>query len=174
MTVLLNGAKYPESNIGNLEDLVKVPYVEGNSILAFLHTGYYHVHGASFLRPDKAVPVVLTSAAGAWDISGAKTEIIAANNITKDFDIHWISIYDISTALYGVIDIFAGGVGSEVLIGSVDIGRSASGSRETALPIMIPQQLANTRISARLTTNNAGAQTCGIKLIGHVYSKSLT
>jgi len=161
--------------VGGKTDYVVVPYTEGNpSIMGFLHTGYYHVHGASFLYPDKADPVTLTSNAASWNDTGNKIEVIPANAITKDFDLHWCSMANISNTLYGVIDIFAGGAGVEVKIGSVDVIRTSNFSREGYAPVQIPQQPANTRISARLSDSTTSAQTIKIKFYGHVYSTSMS
>lgn len=161
--------------IGNKQDFVTVPYSEAaNSILAFLHTGYYHVHGASFLYPDKADPVTLTSHADSWNATGTIVEIIPANTITKNFDLHWISMADISAELYGVIDLFSGGAGAEIKIGSVDVIRTSNFSREGYAPVQIPQQPANTRISARFSDSTTSQRTVKIKLYGHVYSNNLT
>lgn len=162
------------TNVGELEDLVTVPYEEGNPVLAFLHTGYYHVHGAAFLYPDKAVPVTLNSAAAAWGETGAITEVIPANAITKDFDLHWASLSDISATLDGVVDIFAGESGSEVKIGSVDVSRTSNFSREGAAPAQVPQQPANTRISCRFSDSTTSTRSVRVKFYGHVYSESLT
>jgi len=53
--------------VGDVSDYVGVPFVaNANTVLAYLQTGYYHVHGASFIYPDKAVPVQLTAAAPSW------------------------------------------------------------------------------------------------------------
>jgi len=161
--------------IGNKTDLNVVPFADGdNSIMAHLQTGYYHVHGASFIYPDKAVPITLTSAIASWAETGAIVEIIPANGIIKNFDLHWCSISDISATLDGVIDIFAGPALSEVKIGSVDVVRTANFSRENAMPVQVPQQPANTRISARFTDSTASSRTVRIKLYGHVYATSLT
>ena len=162
-------------NIGEKSDFVLVPYQESvSSILAFLQTGYYHVHGASFLYPDKAVPVTLTSAIASWAETGNITEVIPANGIIKNFDLHWASISDISAALDGVIDIFAGPALSEVKIGSVDVVRTANFSRENAVPVQVAQQPANTRISCRFTDSTGSARTVRVKFYGHVYSGTLT
>lgn len=163
------------SNIGLKSDLVAVPYQESiNSVLAFLHTGYYHVHGASFLYPDKAVPVTLTSGIASWDDPGSFTEIIPANAITKDFDLHWASLSDISATLDGVVEVYAGLAGNEVKIGAVDVVRTSNFSRENPVPVQVPQQPANTRISAKFFDSTTSARTVRIKFYGHVYDESLT
>lgn len=162
-------------NIGSRGDLVVVPYKEGkNTLMAFSHTGYYHVHGAAFIYPKYAAPITLTSAVAAWAITGAITEIIPSNAIKKDFDLHWASMSDISATLDGIIDIFAGEAGSEVLIGSVDVVRTSNFSREGAAPSQVPQIPANTRISCRFTDSTASSRTVRVKFYGHVYSESLT
>lgn len=162
------------TNVGEKTDLVSVPYVEGNSLLAFNHTGYYHVHGASFVLPKYAAPVTLTSAVASWATTGNIIEVIAANAIVKNFDLHWASIADISANLYGIVDIFSGLAGAEVLIGSVDVSRTDNFSQEGQKPVQIPQQPANTRISCRFSDSTTSAQTCTIKFYGHVYGTSLT
>lgn len=164
-----------KSLIGSISDYVAVPFVAGtNTVIGYLQTGYYHVHGASFLYPDKADPVTLTSNAASWNQTGTIAEIIPANAITKAFDLHWCSASDISANLYGVVDIFAGAGGAEVKIGSVDVTRTSNFAQEGNKPLQIPQQPANTRISARFSDSTSSAQTVKVKLYGHVYSTSLT
>ena len=165
-----------DERIGDYQDLVSIPFSSAdlNTLFAYLKTGYYHVHGASFLYPDKVSPILLTSSAAAWSETGDIIEIIPSGAITKPFDLHWASIWDVSNALYGVVDIFAGPVGSPVKIGAVDIGRTANFSRESNLPVQVPQQPANTRISCRFSDSTTSSRTCRIKFYGHVYSTSLT
>lgn len=161
--------------VGNLTDFIAVPFVSGvNTIMGFLVTGYYHIHGASFVYPDKANPVTLTSNAATWNATGTIAEVIPANAITKPFDLHWIQIADISAALYGIVDIYSGGSGSEVLIGSVPVARNAALTLEGFAPVQIPQQPANTRISCKFSDSTSSAQTVRVKFCGHVYSASLT
>ena len=167
----LAGAK--AAALGVVTDEVTVPFVVGQTALAFLHTGYYHVHGASFIYPDKAAPVTLASAIAAWAETGDIIEVIPANAITKASDLHWASISDISAVLDGVIDIFAGPALSEVKIGAVDVVRTANFSRENAMPVQVPQQPANTRISCRFTDSTGSSRTVRIKFYGHVYSSTL-
>lgn len=59
------------------------------------------------------------------------------------------------------------------MIGSVDVWRTANFSRESAMPVQIPQQPANTRISCKLSTSTANADTCRVKFYGHVYGTTL-
>jgi hypothetical protein len=169
------GEGFIQKIIGFLTDYIGVPYSFGNnSIMAHLNTGYYHIHGAAFLYPDKADPKSLASSAASWSGTGALVEIIPTNGITKAFDIHWASISDISANLYGVIDLYSGLTGAEVKIGSIDITRTTNFAQEGNRPVQIPQQPANTRITARFSDSTTSIQTCKIKLYGHVYSTSVT
>ena len=166
-----------KSVIGTISDYIHVPYVLGattNTIMAYLQTGYFHVHGASFVYPKYAAPVTLTSNAAAWNTTGTIAEVIPANTITKNFDLHWCSISAISAELDGIIDIYSGAVGEEVLIGSVDVVRTANFAREAAVPVQIPQQPANTRISCKFSDGTSSSRTVRVKFYGHVYSTSLT
>lgn len=161
--------------IGAQTDYVKVPFSpETETVIAYLQTGYYHVHGASFVYPDKANPVSLASNDASWNATGAIVEVIPANAITKAFDLHWASISDISNNLYGIVDIFSGGAGAEVKIGSVDVVRTSNFAQEGQKPVQIPQQPANTRISCRFSDSTTSSQTVAVKFYGHVYSTSLT
>lgn len=163
-----------QESVGLKGDFIDVPYQPGTeSIMAYNATMYYHIHGASWLFPDKADPITLTSSTAAWSQTGAIIEIVPANTFNHPFDIHWASISDISANLYGVIDFFSGNVGQEVKICSVDVVRTTAQSRENAMPMQIPQQAANTRISARFSDSTSSSRTCKIKLYGHVYSNVL-
>lgn len=162
------------NNIGLKTDLSVVPFLpDENTALGLLQTMYYHIHGFPFIYPDKAVPVTLTSAAPVWGTGGAIIEVIPANAIKKDFDLHWASLSDISATLDGIIDIYAGSIGNELIIGSVDVVRTANFSRENAMPVIIPQLPANTRISCKFIDSTALSRTVRIKFYGHVYDTTL-
>jgi len=167
---MIGSVGFIRKTLGWLSDHVAIPFVSGvNSVMAYLVTGYYHIHGEAFLYPDLAAPVTLTSGAGVWGIGGAITEIIPANALPKAFDLHWIAISEISANLSGVIHIYAGAVGAEVVIGKVECFRNNVNSFEGNKPVQIPQQPANTRISAKFHDDTALARTCTVKLYGHFY-----
>ena len=160
------------SRIGEFSDLVDVPFsASHSSLMAHLNTNYYHVHGAPFLRPDKADPVTIASAAGAWSEAGGIVQVIAANDIAKPFDLHFISVTEISAVLDGVIDVFAGP--DLIKITSIDVSRSTNFSREQQMRIQVPQLPANWRVGCRFTDSTANAQSVKVKFQGHVYSTSL-
>jgi hypothetical protein len=166
---IINARRSPE---GGLRDFVNVPYLYGNNtIMAHLNTGYYHIHGQPFVRPNLASSTVLTAGAGAWDTSGAKTEVIPANSLNVSaFDLHWIVISAISENSEIQIDIYKGAALSEVLIGSVKAVRNAIQSQEGAVKVQVPQQEINTRISCRVSSSAAGATTCAVSFLGHYYA----
>ena len=158
--------------IGDLTDYIAIPYVAGaitNTILAHLNTLYEHAHGEAFVYPSLADNVQLTSAATAWASTGNKIEVIPVNTLAKAFDIHFINISNISANSQFQIDIFSGLAGAEVKIGSTRGARTAVQSFNGEKRIQIPQQPANTRISARLSDSTAGTITASISFEGHFY-----
>lgn len=159
-----------KARIGNLTDHVSIPFVSGvNTVIGYLQTGYYHIHGESFVYPKYAVPVQLTSAVASWATTGTITEVIPAGALAKPFDLHWCSISEISADLFGVIDIYSGASEAEVLIGSVDVNRTINFSREGTAPVQIPQQPAGTRISCKFSDSTTSARTVRVKFYGHFY-----
>jgi hypothetical protein len=164
--------KIGEGVAGTLKDFVSVPYTFGvNSILAHLNTNYYHIHGQSFVYPDHADDVLLTAAAPAWDITGSIIEVVPANTLdVSAFDLHWINISNISENSTIQIDIYKGGAGSEVKIGATRASRSTNQTRNGPNRIQIPQQVANERISCRLSSSTTNATTVLVSFEGHYYA----
>ncbi len=143
---------------------------DGNSLNAFAHTSDEHFHSVVFIKPNLAGSVTLTSDAGAWAAMNAtKTEIIPVGGVTSIFDIHFMDISDISANGEYQIELYKGGIGAEISIGNFGTGRNAVQSQEGARPIITEMLPANTRISAALSSSNAGANTLTIKLEGHTY-----
>ncbi len=163
-----------DGNIATKRDITDVPFSfgdESNSVLGFLNTGYYHIHGRPFVYPDHADDVVLTSSAAAWSITGAIIEVIPASTLANiDFDLHWINLSNLSANGTYQVDIFKGGAGSEVLIGSTRSSRSTNQSRNGPSRIQVAQQVAGTRISCRLSDSTGSAQTLQVSFEGHFYS----
>jgi hypothetical protein len=157
--------------IGSKSDFVHVPYVNGeNTVLAYLKTGYYHIHGKSFSYPILANNVVLTSGEGAWNNTGNITQVIPVNALNESyFDLHWLNISAISGNCEALIEIFSGLAENEVKIGSTRTHRNAVQSQEGSNMIMIPQQSANTRISCRVSDSTQGTITCAVSFEGHYY-----
>jgi hypothetical protein len=161
-----------EGVAGALTDFVVVPYDFGtNSILAHLNTAYYHIHGQSFVYPNHADDVLITAGAPAWGVAGSIIEVIPANTLSVSaFDLHWLNISNISEIATIQIDIYKGGSGSEVLIGSTRASRSTNQTRNGPNRIQIPQQVKNERISCRLSSSTTNATTCLVSFEGHYYA----
>jgi hypothetical protein len=156
--------------VGTMQDIIALPFNPGvNTILGYLQTGYYHIHGESFVYPKYADPVELVAASGAWNTTGNIVEIIPNTFATKPFDLHWVSIEDISNVSFGIIDFYAGEVGSEVWIAAIDTARTSNFAREVYSPLMIPQQPAGTRISAKYSNSVSGDGNVKVKVLGHFY-----
>lgn len=128
-----------------------------------------HFHSVVFCRPELSDSIQLTKAAGVWAALPAPTEIIAAGQITNDFDLHFLNISEISANGEYEIALYQGGAGNEILIGCFGVIRTAVQSQEGSRNIITPLILANTRISAALSSGNAAQNTINIKLEGHEY-----
>ena len=139
-------------------------------MLAHANTLYYHIHGKPFVYPNHADEVLLTAGVGAWDLTGALTEIIPSGVLNESaFDLHWLNISSISANGTIQIDLYAGEIGEEILIPGAKATRTTVTNPEGARRIQIPQQAAGTRISARLSDSTAGSLTCLVSLAGHYY-----
>lgn len=165
---MINGKKNIE---GFLSDYVSVPYSFGtNSIMAQLNTMYYHVHGEAFLYPSLADSVTLTADGSSWTL-GSIVEIIPADTITGSaFDLHFISVTNITSDGEYDIMLYSGAVGEEVMIpGGASVRRTGGAVRNAYVPIMVPQQPSGTRISAAVASS-AGGGSLDIKFQGHKYA----
>ena len=137
------------------------------SIAGALKANYYHVHDSAKIYPSLADAVVITANAVSWTL-GTIVEIIPANTITKWFDVHWIMVHDISANDQLELVLYSGASESEVEIGRISFVRNAAQSQEGALPIQIPPQEPNTRISCAIASKS-GNTTTGVKLYYHTY-----
>jgi len=147
----------------------------GPTLMALARAGYFHAHGTPITYPKFAdvgdFYVQLTSSATAG-VDGTKVEIIPANAVSKAFDLHWLSVTDISATKRLLVSIWAGPSGSETLLWSGPIARSTAQSREGDKAIHVPQIPANTRISVSMAGNAAGAVTAWVAVDGHLYDDS--
>lgn len=139
------------------------------TILGYLNSLYQHVHQQARVYPSLADGKVVTGGAGAWAL-GSFVEIIPANTITGPFDIHYINFEDASaTDTYQLI-LYSGLGGAEIEIGAVKTKRETATSGTTNVPIQIPAQLANARISAKVASKSGGSDTVTISVYYHLYS----
>lgn len=128
-----------------------------------------HLHSKGFVYPELANTVQLTAGAGVWAAYPTPTEIIPANTIVTDFDIHFVSVSGISANGSYMLELYQGAALSETGIGEIDFYRNAVQSQEGSQPFLSFIVKANSRISAAISSGNAAADTCNIKLRYHVY-----
>lgn len=148
------------------------------SVIGHLTAGYYHIHDAAKVWPTGtgadagkgAAPITLTSnAVTAW-LHGNKTQIIPVNQIPVWFDIHWMVIGGAASPDDYELRLFKGLAEAEIEIGRVAFSRNAVQDRATVyIPIQIPPQAANTRISASLACGDGDGATCTVKVYYHSY-----
>ncbi len=126
-----------------------------------------HVHSAQLVYPTLADGVTLTTAAGDWAL-GTITEIVPANVIAKEFDIHEIVAEDVNTQdktyelvlYYGADDIE---IGRSRFAASSNKGGVANLNMQT---ILIP---ANSRIRGQLAIQDGSGKTAKVSVRYHLY-----
>lgn len=133
------------------------------------YMGYYHVHSPAKCYPVLAAPVTITASANAWTDYGSWVEIVPASTITEAFDIHWVHSSEISAQGNYVLQLAKGGSGSEEVIATIAFSRDSNQVQTASQPVQIAPQLANTRISARVSSDNAVADTVDVKIYYHEY-----
>ena len=148
------------------------------SVIGHLKAGYYHIHDSAKVWPTGtgadaekgADPVTLTSnAVTAW-LHGVKSEILPASTITTWFDIHWLVISNASEVDDYELRLYSGASGSETEIARIAFSRNAVQDRASVyIPVQIPPQDENTRISASLSCADGDGATCGVKFYYHTY-----
>ena len=135
----------------------------GNSIEAFGHTLLEHTHDSAMVYPALAVSLQVVSSNVAHTL-GVFKEIVAANQISEDFDIHWVAVQAASANGEYELVLYAA---------TTEIGRCSFARTDKkdidAVPFQCPIQPANTQIQAKLSTNNAVGDTCNIKIMYHLY-----
>jgi hypothetical protein len=139
----------------------------GPSLVGHAKAGYYHVHSSAKVYPSLSNSITVTTSATAWTL-GTIVEIVPANAITSWFDIHWILVHAISATDEYELVLYKGASESEIEIGRIAFVKTAAQSQEGNLPIQIPPQAPNTRISAALASKS-GSDTASIKIYYHLY-----
>jgi hypothetical protein len=163
---LLNGTKNVLSRdvIGNRSDGHSTTTIAGR-----VHQMVEHAHSINELYPVLSAPITLTKAAGAYAAFPTPIEIIPASTIDEDFDIHWAIVSAISANGDFILRLYQGAGGSETVIATKSFVRNAVQSQEGALYVITPLILANARISAAISSGNAGQDTADLKLEFHKY-----
>lgn len=148
---------------------VTTDYASHQTLLGYQNSLYQHVHNQSYCYPTLADGVVITGGAGVWQL-GNFIEIIPINGIINAFDIHWINFENASaTDVYELV-LYKGTVGNEVEIGRIRTSRDSAQSGTAKVPIQIPAQIANTRISAKVASKSGGGDTVTVSVYYHIYN----
>ncbi len=126
-----------------------------------------HVHTAQKVYPNLADGVTLTSGAGDWGL-GTITEIIPANTITAEFDIHEVLVEDVNTQdkTYELILYYGA---SDIECVEVRFAASANKGGVPAQFAMTPLIPANSRIRAQLAIEDGASKTVKVSLRYHEY-----
>ena len=128
-----------------------------------------HIHKEGKVYPTLAAGVTLTAVddGGSWDL-GVLVEIIPANIIGTDFDIHYVGMEDISNNTVYELVLYYG-------VGDIEAGRvrfSREGGTDGALraiSIMTPIIPKNSKIMAAIATPANNGETVDISLMYHLY-----
>lgn len=134
---------------------VVTDFAAHQTLLGYQNSLYQHVHQQARCYPSLADGIVVTGGVPAWTL-GNFAEIIPANTITSAFDIHFIVVENVSAQDIYEMVLYTGTVGNEVEIGRVRIDRESATSGAQNVPIQIPAQSANSRISAKLASKSGG------------------
>lgn len=142
-----------------------MPYIAGKkSTYDRVHILEEHAHSASNCYPTLANGTTVTGAVGAWTL-GAFAEVVPASTITEPFDVHFISIEDLSAVDVYEIVLYA----ATTEIGRIRVARTANQDSTTQVPIQMHIQPANTQIQAKCATSAGGSDTAVIALHYHTY-----
>lgn len=167
MKVFVDFFESLRSRIGDLTDYPVL--VANQTLLGYAKGGYQHVHEPARCYPTLADPKTFTSGAAKW-VEGTLAEFIPANTITTPFDIHYLNVEAASDNTTYEISLWSGLAGAEVEIGRVRTVKQSVAAGFNGVPIQIPPQPANTRISVKLATPEAKACTITFSVFYHRYT----
>lgn len=135
----------------------------GDSIRALIHILDEHIHKSSKMYPTLANGEPVVSGA-AW-VLGVFKEIIPINTITDPFDVHYVSIENLTANDTYELVLYDG---ADAEIGRCRFVKNAVQDGTVNVPIQTPIQPANTQIKAKLATSSGG-DTATISLFYHTY-----
>ncbi len=150
------------TDIGNNDD-----NHDGASLFGRVRELIEHAHTVQEVYPTLADGVTLTTAAGDWAL-GTITEIVPANTITSEFDIHEVLVEDVNTQdkTYELI-LYYGDSDTECV--RVRFAATANKGGVPAQFAMTPLIPANSRIRGQLAIEDGGGKTIKVSLRYHTY-----
>ena len=147
---------------------ITTQFASDKTLLGYQNSLYQHVHQQSRVYPTLADGIVVTGGAGAWQL-GNFAEIIPENTIADAYDIHFVRFESASVNDVYEFVLYKGALGAEVEVGRVRTTRDSATSGITDVPIQIPAQPANTRISAKVASKTGGGDTVTVSVMYHTY-----
>lgn len=130
-----------------------MPIYNSNSELLYLaHLTDEHLHSISKCSVNNASAPVFTASTASW-VYGPFVELIAANTVTKEFDLHYLNAGAVSDVGTYQFEINKGTAGSESVICTGRIVRLSNQTGAASVPIQTPILPANTRVSMRISSN---------------------
>lgn len=139
----------------------------GDTVLGYANVAYAHIHNPAFCYPTLANGIQINTGAGDWEL-GSFAEIIPADEINKAFDIHWVNFEGASSNGVYELVLYSGASGSEVEIGRVRTVREGAQTGIARVPMQIPVQAPNARISAKVASN-LGSRNVTVSVFLHDY-----
>ncbi len=141
---------------------------EGDSIYTKVINIEDHIHQQSLMYPTMAVGAIVETSLGvAWTVSNVYTNVIVpVNTITDPFDIHYLSIENISANSVCEIILINMTTGAE--IGRVRVTKNAVQDGTMNVPIQTPIQAANSKIGAQMGSDVA-ATVVTFSIFYHIY-----
>ena len=144
----------------------KIDPVTGDTVCARVHAINDHIHSPSKVYPTLAAGVTVTADAASWTL-GSFTEVVPADTIASVFDIHWVSLEGISAN--GVYELVLYYGDTDIECGRDRFTKNANLDSTLNVPMQTPLIPANSKIRAKLASDNAVADTVDISLFYHVY-----
>jgi hypothetical protein len=165
-TVPIPGQDSVDNNY--LQDVVgnKTDTHSGDSLYSLSETLNDHVHKPSKVYPTLAAGVTITCGTPAWTL-GNFVEIVPASTITTDFDIHHLSIENLSAnAVYEIVLYYGG---SDIEAGRVRVTKNTNFDSVFNVPMQTPIIPANSRIRAKIASDSGNADTSDLSIKYHEY-----
>ena len=141
----------------------------GTSIISGINRLEDHIHGIAKVIPSMADGVLVAAPNTDWTGLGDFVVVAATNAISSLFDIHYVSVEDISANGVYELVLYQGANASEVECARVRFVQNAVQDATVNVPIMTPLIAANTQIKAKLASDNAVADTVRFSLGYHTY-----